>query len=76
MSNRRKFGAKFKREAVPMATMPGVTLRDVAKDPCIGESVLGRWNRDLASHIKKAIIDSFCIRIVSICRPIPFECLW
>jgi transposase-like protein len=45
MSKRRKFSAKFEREAVQMATLPGVTPRDVAKDLDVGESVLGRWQR-------------------------------
>ncbi len=56
MSKRRKFSAEFKREAVQMAAVPGVTLREVAKDLGVGESVLGRWKRDLASHGKQAFI--------------------
>lgn len=56
MSKRRKFSAEFKRKAVQMAAVPGVTLREVAKDLGVGESVLGRWKRDLAAHGQKAFI--------------------
>ncbi len=56
MSKRRKFSAQFKREAVQMAAMPGVTLREVAKDLGISEGVLGRWKRDLAAHGDRAFI--------------------
>ena len=56
MSKRRKFSAEFKREAVQMVAMRGVTLREVAKDLGISEGLLGRWKRDLAAHEDQAFI--------------------
>ncbi len=56
MSKRRKLSVEFKREAVQMAAMPAVTLRQVAKDLGVAESVLGPWKRDLAAHDQKAFI--------------------
>ena len=56
MSKRRKSSAEFKREAVQMVAMPGITLRQVAKDLGIGEGILGRWKRDLAKHGDQAFV--------------------
>lgn len=47
MSKRRKYSAEFKREAVQLAAMPDVILREVAKDLAINEGLLGRWRRDI-----------------------------
>ncbi|MEE8343320.1 MAG: transposase [Gammaproteobacteria bacterium] len=46
MSKRRKFSPEFKREVVELASQPGVTLREVARDVGIGEGMLGRWRRE------------------------------
>ena len=56
MSKRRKFSTEFKREAVQMASMPGVTLRQVGRDLGISEGLLGRWKRDLVTHGDKAFV--------------------
>ena len=56
MSKRRKYSAEFKREAVQMASMQGVKMRQVAKDLGISEGVLGRWKRDLSRHGDKAFV--------------------
>jgi len=56
MSKRRKYSAEFKRQAVRLAAMPDVTLRQVAKDLGISEGILGRWKRDLGSHGQQAFV--------------------
>ncbi len=47
MSKRRKFSAEFKREAVQLATAPGATLRNVARDLGLNENLLSRWKNEL-----------------------------
>jgi len=56
MSKRRKFSTEFKREAVQMASMPGVTLRQVGRDLGISEGLLGRWKRELRESGEKAFL--------------------
>ena len=56
MSKRRKYSAEFKREAVQLAAMPDVTLREVAKDLGINEGLLSRWKRDLGAWGKQAFV--------------------
>ena len=56
MSKRRKFSTEFKREAVQMASMPGVTLRQVGRDLGISEGLLGRWKRELREPGEKAFL--------------------
>jgi transposase len=56
MSKRRKYSAEFKREAVQLAAMPDVTLRQVARDLGINEGLLGRWKRDLEAKGGQAFI--------------------
>ena len=47
MTQRRKFSAEYKREAVAMLEVPGVTVHQVARELGIGAGVLGRWGREL-----------------------------
>lgn len=56
MAKRRKYSKEFKREAVQMVSVPGVTLRQVASDLRISEGLLGKWKRDLSKHGDKAFI--------------------
>ena len=42
---RRKFSDEFKREAVELATTPGVTKAQIARELGIGAGLLGRWMR-------------------------------
>jgi transposase-like protein len=56
MSKRRRFSAKFKREAVAMTKVKGATIRQVANDLGIGENVLGRWKRELKQYGDKAYV--------------------
>jgi transposase len=46
MPSRRKFSDEYKREAVRMATQPGVTKSQVASELEISANLLGRWCRD------------------------------
>jgi len=43
MGTRRKFTDEFKREAVKLATQPGVPMTKVAAEPGVERSVLRRW---------------------------------
>lgn len=43
MGTRRGFTDEFKREAIRLASSPGVTISSVARDLDIGPSVLRRW---------------------------------
>lgn len=54
MSKRRSYTDEFKLEAVELASQPGVTLREVARDLGIGEGMLGRWRRELADGGQQA----------------------
>ena len=47
MSKRRKYSEEFKREAVGMTLVEGVTLAQVARELGIGANMLGRWRREL-----------------------------
>ena len=39
--------AEFKREAVALASDPGVTLSQVARELGISTYILGRWSREM-----------------------------
>jgi transposase len=43
MVRRRKFSDEYKREAVRLATQPGVTKSQVAQELGINANLLGRW---------------------------------
>lgn len=47
MTQRRRFSAEYKREAVAMLDTPGVNLSQIAAELGIGANVLGRWRREL-----------------------------
>jgi len=68
MSKRGKFSAEFKREAVQMAAMSGVSTRQVARDLGISQGMLGRWKRDQAKHGEKAFVGQGHAR-ETWCRP-------
>lgn len=46
MSKRRKYTAEFKREAVELASSPGVSSRQVAQELGINGTMLSRWCRE------------------------------
>ena len=46
MTQRRRFSAEYKREAVAMLEAPGVRLTQVAAELGIGAAMLGRWRRE------------------------------
>ena len=47
MTQRRRFSAEYKHEAVAMLDTPGVSLSQIAAELGIGATVLGRWRREL-----------------------------
>ena len=49
MAKRRKFSDEYKREAVRLATQPGVTKSQVGRELGINANQLGRWCRDYAA---------------------------
>jgi transposase len=54
MTQRRKFSAEYKREAVVMLESPGVTVNQIAAELGIGATVLGRWRRELRQESAQA----------------------
>lgn len=54
MTQRRKFSAEYKREAVAMLDAPGVTVNQIAVELGIGATVLGRWRRELRQESAQA----------------------
>jgi transposase len=50
MASRRKFTDEYKREAVRLATGPGVTKSQVGRELGINANMLGRWCRDDSAH--------------------------
>ncbi len=48
MASRRKFSDEYKREAVRLASQPGVTKSQVGQELGINANMLGRWCRDFA----------------------------
>jgi transposase len=50
MASRRKFSDEYKREAIQLATQPGVTKSQVARELGINASLLVRWCRDLSAN--------------------------
>jgi transposase len=54
MTERRKFSAEYKREAVAMLESPGVTVHQIATELGIGATVLGRWRRELRQESAQA----------------------
>ena len=47
MTQRRRFSAEYKREAVAMLEAPGVSVMQIAAELGIGAAMLGRWRREL-----------------------------
>lgn len=54
MTQRRKFSAEYKREAVAMLDAPGVTVNQIAVELGIGATVLGRWRREVRQESAQA----------------------
>ena len=54
MASRRKFSDEYKREAVQLATEPGVTKSQVASELGINANLLGRWYKDHLTNGKAA----------------------
>jgi len=50
MARRRKFSDEYKREAVRLATQPGVTKSQVGRELGINANLLSRWCRDFAAN--------------------------
>ena len=50
MASRRKFSDEYKREAVRLATQPGVTKSQVGRELGINANLLGRWCRDYSAN--------------------------
>jgi transposase len=54
MTQRRKFSAEYKREAVAMLEAPGVTVNQIASELGVGAGMLGRWRRELGQETARA----------------------
>jgi len=54
MSQRKKYSAEFKREAVELTRRSGVSCRQVALDIGINPNMLSRWVREVEAGSNKA----------------------
>jgi len=54
MEKRRKFSDEFKREAVALASQPGVTKAQVGRELGVNANLLTRWSRELRESGTKA----------------------
>jgi transposase len=62
MTQRRRFSAEYKREAVAMLDAPGVSLSQIAVELGIGAAMLGRWRRELRQEPAQAFRGNGCSR--------------
>jgi len=53
MPKRRNYSPEFKREAVELTRMEGVTISQIARDLGIRANILGRWRRELSADAEK-----------------------
>jgi len=56
MPKRRKYSAEFKREAVALASQPGVTKAQIGRELDVNPNVITRWQRELQSNGSKAFL--------------------
>ncbi len=56
MTQRRRFSAEYKREAVSMLESPGVRVSQIAAELGIEANVLGRWRRELRQEPAQAFV--------------------
>jgi transposase len=54
MTKRARYSPEFKREAVALASQPGVTCRQVALEIGVNPNLLSRWKRELEEVPAKA----------------------
>jgi transposase len=54
MTQRRKYSAEFKREAVALTRQPGVSCRQIALEIGVNPNVLSRWRREADEATDKA----------------------
>ena len=54
MTKRTRYSQEFKREAVAMASQPGVSCRQVALEIGVNPNLLTRWKRELEEVPAKA----------------------
>ncbi len=56
MSQRRKYSAEFKREAVATANQPGVTKAQIGQELGVSPNMITRWARELSDSGSKAFL--------------------
>lgn len=54
MTQRRRFSAEYKREAVALLEPPGVSVSQIAAELGIAVNVLGRWRRESRQKPERA----------------------
>ncbi|GAV21484.1 transposase [Mariprofundus micogutta] len=58
MTQRRKYSAEFKREAVALTYQPGVSCRQIALEIGVNPNLLSRWKRESEAVSNKAFSGS------------------
>ena len=51
MQKRRMYSAEFKREAVALASQPGVTKAQIGREMDINPNMITRWQREMTGRI-------------------------
>ena len=54
MSQRRRYSKEYKREAVRLASEPGVSLSQVSRELGLNTNMLGRWKREFEREGEEA----------------------
>lgn len=56
MPKKRDCSAEFKREAVALASAPGVTKAQIGRELCINPNMITRWQREMAANGSRAFL--------------------
>ena len=56
MPKRRNYSAEFKREAVALASQPGVTKSQIGRELDINPNMITRWQREMTANGSKAFL--------------------
>ena len=60
--SRRQFDDEFKREAVALASQPGVTKAQIGREMDINPNMITRWQREMTANGSKAFLGQGVVR--------------
>ena len=62
MQKRKMYSAEFKREAVALASQPGVTKAQIGREMDINPNMITRWQREMTANGSKAFLGQGVVR--------------